>query len=885
MINITRRFSVHINPHMMESIEFTAREFPASPMSTSSSGTESAEDLSPSLEHPPQREASMLSPPSYSSTPGWSGDIEDSQRQSIPQDFDHDSPMHSVASTTTDPPSYGVATSGYGRRVYEFSQFLYRGIYLYSQKDWVELVSLILCGLDRGNKIFVSTEKQVVDFRQSTSMSRFYSTVIGVSRDIIIRDTLLCFDTSLSWKHALTGEQHISYNWEGDQGPALSPLHEIPNMRLGTFGEDGSIFILLPRLHSASRRSYRMSFSEYRAVWEVLIIPCLRALGEERLDDGLDPHHIAKFSHLLRVTAMSCGVKWLAHLRFVHLIRGRSSPHPFDADSSNSALDHYLQSHGLSSEAVRQDMEADCQWFVDVGVEISAKGYSMAWRSDSHFRVYQQMTGTQLDASHSQYERLPFSHIMGASGCRIGHLNHRAGLYAELTTRDGSLQAVRECGNRVDRLGPLDILNKPSGSLSFLSRLTSAYLLSNTDMEAQATLRVPFESSHGALLNLDADAISTSCLAFDTREISLWRSIRAAALNHIIETYRANVGALITRNYAATLLINTIPWFLSSSHAGDLVISSDTKLVPPVNVDSGVLFFCPITSSEDRADVPHLADIATLEYSYHEPRHPGSRDTIMVLDAFHQPNSPVPVVPPPQPAPLAHRKFRATIPCVGGVRSTGLYEAQGSTLGDPHLESPIHGPHPLNDSWIAGVVGIVIGHFYLDVHTSAMNSEACAAFLRHDIEVPGSSLTNALYQSNLAVFFRAVNWKHSTHNEWRRAFDRFFPEDPKANRDENMELSACQYYQAWARIASAEFTSLIAVRSIRRAIWETVFSRLYWVPACEATRVWSIAEDRHYKSFASPPTRRRYVSSPKVLINGLCDPTFDEDGVPGLLGR
>ncbi|KAJ3550432.1 hypothetical protein NMY22_g487 [Coprinellus aureogranulatus] len=755
--------------------------------------------------------------------------------------------------------------------LYDLPQLVQNGVRLYREGKWKEVVSLILCGKDKNGPISVSTANQSVSEWHPISVQRYFSALFGISSKLVVRGITLHLDKTSLWHNALHEDLHLSYSWSTKEGTITAPLNKIPNMHLGTFQEGPDVFIIFPRLYSPARQSYHMNAVEYRLFWDIAIGPSLRTLYDGESPSIIYPAFVKKFSELMISNANRSGLEWLADARFVHIIDTQSVRHPLDSRSSATVWDGYTRQHGLSHEGLLEDVNAGAEWLVDVGLEVSLSGHSVIWRSDSHGSIYEQLTRGELSPEQQRYERLPFAHILDASGCRIYDSTCDTGGsgYVELSATDLPLCGVRECGTRIHSNTVWDVLHKPMNSLSFLCRLAQLYYSTRKDIASYATVRVSSGCAIDALLDFNTDAIWKSCLVFETAVISIWRTLRICALDCLIEIQRQNVTTYMTHGRPAALLTCVTPWIVSTSHIGSLSLGSGDVLQPPVVTASGVIFLRSITLGEGEHDVPHFEDLSPGDYSGHQLAMDRAVDGLSIVQAFHQPNEAVPLVPPPEPAPLGRRPSRVTYPSLGGHRPTGIYRAPPYQNTDFSL--PIDGPDPLQDPFVAKMVCTVVNLFFMDLIQSGRTSGHISSWIRDDISSTVASATAVFHQDNLATVFRGVKWKHATGEEWLRTFEVFFPFLCPPNAGYNEELTKCRYFQFWKQLAMQQTVGETAFRLIRRTIWHNIFTKMYWVPMTGPTSIWVTECEDQVKSI---PFNLPTIPCPVIMINAPHDPLF-----------
>jgi hypothetical protein len=216
-------------------------------------------------------------------------------------------------------------------------------------------------------------------------------------------------------------------------------------------------------------------------------------------------------------------VSWVDGLVFLHQIWGvkNSSQHTPLQEDGEVALEEWLDENYL-----RMDDLLLGEWWVDVGLQISSdSGECLAWRTDSHFHLMEEVLKIPQHRAHSitsiassKYTRDLTSHLMAVSGCRISPGARAEGpfsvKYLQLYTTDKSLTYRKDNGHHGKFITCRDVLaGKAENYCEDLYKVYLAAMGDNFSL-ARIEVRVPVGKATEVLLGLHAHTIRQWLVSF-----------------------------------------------------------------------------------------------------------------------------------------------------------------------------------------------------------------------------------------------------------------------------------------------------------------------------------------------------------------------------------
>jgi len=334
------------------------------------------------------------------------------------------------------------------------------------------------------------------------------------------------------------------------QGHHKVPIHRIPNICIAKWKMHNCIRILFVDLYRKERPTLYLSKEEQADFYEKGLRPTVVELLEDRAADWPATYHSELFrarghngqfafgskvlpdwtnpvfGDLLRQTLVTNGVLWGKNLVFLHEIRGikNATYHPADLRIAEVALEDALDQNFLRP----RDLDPE-NWYIDVALEVSSsKQRCLAWRTDSHSKLFQEIAEVSPDHADrvteikfKKYFRDPVSHLVGVSGFRLspgvlasGNFNT---VYANVYHTDKGVTACPDQGHHGKFTTVPDILRgKAVPFAENLYELYSTSAVSNYSC-ARAEIRVPLAHATDPMIIVSTGVLQ-SCLVSFSRE-------------------------------------------------------------------------------------------------------------------------------------------------------------------------------------------------------------------------------------------------------------------------------------------------------------------------------------------------------------------------------
>lgn len=198
-----------------------------------------------------------------------------------------------------------------------------------------------------------------------------------------------------------------------------------------------------------------------------------------------------------------------------------------------------------------------------------------------------------------------------------------------------------------------------------------------------------------------------------------------------------------------------------------------------------------------------------------------------------------------------------------------------STASGPEDDSELNAqPEFFEDNDVHRIVSDITRQFFVDVLRCSPNSiryTGGRSIKLNDEEIEDAGLQ--IYQvTNFWRLFNASRYRIADRALWRTTFDKFFPPKGSQASAKAQNYHTTAYYPAWIELGSRSTTK--SFEAVREAVWNSVFNKLYWIPAAQADRIWFTKPDKRYSSL---PVLDSAVPVLNILINSREPPTFDEE--------
>jgi len=314
---------------------------------------------------------------------------------------------------------------------------------------------------------------------------------------------------------------------------------------------------------------------------------------------------VRELGSMIRTKLIEAGIPWATGITYLHQIRGvkDSSYHRVDQIGATQALRQFLEEEKLDQDEIM----STGSWWIDVGLQVSSASKDcLAWRTDSHWRIVQEICNiSEINAKHltsigsSQYTRDMISHLPQVSGCRIQPGVQGRGpyevAYLQLYCTDKALTYRQDQGRHGKFITPIDVVKGKAGE--FVENLYSLYLNAIEDNYAVARMevRVPIRFATEVLLELNDDVLRRGFVSFPSVEwwyalfmkflfISLTahqRSLRAyrAKAIQLVLGWQAEGTWELRASMAALILTAGCVWLLNGLHSAPDNKTASRKLM------------------------------------------------------------------------------------------------------------------------------------------------------------------------------------------------------------------------------------------------------------------------------------------------------------------
>ncbi|KAF8808357.1 hypothetical protein BYT27DRAFT_7097079 [Phlegmacium glaucopus] len=484
------------------------------------------------------------------------------------------------------------------QQTYTLDDFCTTAKRLHKLDDMAPFVRFVLCGIYQDD---FEQHQAIIDPIQNRLHAgypitglRDFDSLLGIDKHIRVRSPLTVFPVA-RMQDTLHTNVHLSYSFHHD----TVPIHKIPNLCLAKWGTHDMIRVLFPALCGDGHSAY-LTQGEQAIFYEKGLRPAVvELLGSSAADwppdyksemfrarghsgqlafisKMLPEWHVRPLGDQIRKHLLANQVTWGAGLVFLHQIRGvkNASQHHPSSQASTLALDEWLDDHAIWSADLPKG-----QWWIDVGLEISSGlDECLAWRTDSHFHVVQEVLGiTERPAKRitsmtsTKYARDLTSHLTAVSGCRISPGTRAQGRYEaqylQLYTTDKSITYRPDMGHHGKFITGQDVLaGKWESYCENLYRVYHAAIKENFSL-ARMEVRVPIEYASDVLLNLSDLDICEWLVSFPPVE---WWCVlcayRVLAFKYVFDWQSTGAGLNRTRK-EAILLTAAGTWLLNGLHS------------------------------------------------------------------------------------------------------------------------------------------------------------------------------------------------------------------------------------------------------------------------------------------------------------------------------
>ncbi|KAF6745327.1 hypothetical protein DFP72DRAFT_856589 [Ephemerocybe angulata] len=768
-------------------------------------------------------------------------------------------------------------------RVVSFQDLVDTGNALLDSGRHQDLAKLVISGIGPGYRVALDPEEFRLWNDIPRSIHRFYGALHGLSHRILVTKSSLTLVTRYQQEFRV---ENTFLRYSRGAGDPVA-VCDMPCHPFATFGDGNTLTLCFPNLAPLS--GYRpLTIGEFRVLWDAVIGPAVAAATSRRRSDGpvrqyssstlpvVSSTDIPSVVEQIRLYATASAYPWLQDILFLHVVRGKSELHMLgDHAISNIALDDFVEKNGLCTQDILNDEDLGSQWYVDVGVDMASPLRCCTWRLDGHSDAYRALTGEDLDSPNISYAQHPVSHITQAATCTItstdSPLHDRTPdiIGVQLGIDDDVLSAVGESGRPYSTVSAPQIVQKADNLTTFLNGAAKLYTRRKTLVTNHAVVRGRFGIATRLLIDIDPQVLAENSFAFPSTAFWDWRRLCTYAYSYIIEQQRWQRYQLSMEDCrsAALLLTAAVTYLFNGLHSNLRGYDSDS-LPFSVNSDRGIVFLDGVHfGAANEEDIPRFivppSDDQVAQTLFTEI----AGVTMDELDAaFATANGVVPSPYPPHPAPAGNLPFHLSFPLIGPMKPFSLFSDYDWTT-DQLLGNDQSAAY---DSSTQHHLRQLSSMFHSDILHTAPRRRSGESCLRLDPNVHDFSDDAIFKETNLANIFFGCRWKHATHAEWTRCFDKLFPPQGISASNLSIHYRHCGFYGLWQELG--ETLSPISFAILRTAVWNTIFKNIYWLPLCTSDRIWAV---RPMLNFHSAGVAVGGVPLPVLIINGPSDPEFD----------
>ena len=304
--------------------------------------------------------------------------------------------------------------------------------------------------------------------------------------------------------------------------------------------------------------------------------------------------NVEELGSTIRRKLTAAGIPWSEGILFLHQIRGTkdSSYHSVTHNAAQQALEEFLSMEDLDLQTIT----STGRWWIDVGVQVTSTDKNcLAWRSDSHGRIVQELCQVTERAARSltsigssQYTRDMTSHLPQVSGCRIQPGVRAQGpygvAYLQLYCTDKAITYRLDQGHYGKFITCRDVVK--GKEKHFIEDLYGLYInaIDNNYAQARMELRVPIEFATQALVDFNTNTICNGLLLFPSVEwwyvlfVKFYFILLTTAKQRSLRAYRAKAIQLVLgwqaegkwelrASMQALLLTAGCVWLLNGLHS------------------------------------------------------------------------------------------------------------------------------------------------------------------------------------------------------------------------------------------------------------------------------------------------------------------------------
>ncbi|KAG2028760.1 hypothetical protein BDR03DRAFT_1019377 [Suillus americanus] len=720
------------------------------------------------------------------------------------------------------------------------------------------------------------------------------------------------------------------------QAEVLVHPHRVPNICLGIMGVRTKVRLFFPALYDENdtKASVELTLEQKTAIYEDGLLPTLNkhnpetvtnwptsytsALNRARKQNNQYQHRTHPFPHMMIANLgydlprkLANKHAWARDMLFMVQVQGVKEANQHVPDDEDEAAGALLLMMNDLHPALRR--EPNC--WIDVGLELSEPGFSYQWRTDSHSDIIEHFTclsaaqaARYVDRPSRQYYRDVSAGLLHVSGFRgTFDLRDEDPVYIQIYTTDKALIQQLDRGRHGLTMSGKQVLD--GCPPAYMQRLHDLYFdaKEHHNCAARIELRVRINQATTTLTSLPERLIASSILAFDRKDWWQWRLVRLQGFSRTLSLQNQTHGEL--RGGPDALALSAGLWWLTNglhsrpddgSAARDIMCTvlpltqdyaNDMLTIQPrrAMVEHGdSLPFCAFGAYFLRtiiwpptADVPRMQrggvmrnstfkyvfrmDYEALQRKFRPPayipRAMVPRARVGTQKGFSKRHR----LDDPAPAPLL-----ADLDIdLGG----GQHDAGEDLPWDERNDFP---PELEEDPGVQ--LTKLWNQFCCDLLQKCgnlKNQPLAASHCRLTMEERLHVTEDVYKDMNLAMVFHRVQWKKVSGQEWKEAFDIFFPPPKAPLRIQPQNYPSMEYWVKWCSMK--EQLPIATANTIRNRFWQ-MFKGLMWVPKPHKDRLWKYMVNQDFRTF--PPTYKD--QAPQVIVSPASQGArWEPERVPG----
>ncbi|KAJ8584373.1 hypothetical protein M405DRAFT_845212 [Rhizopogon salebrosus TDB-379] len=805
----------------------------------------------------------------------------------------------------------GCSIPEFNNHIIELLEMLDSDVPLNAQEaatQYYRAINLALTGMDTATGIQYSMEptRNAIAARTLVSIVRDYDSLISFTDWIPIISDLFIYPVT-NPVDTLKAQLHLKVPMRINSNRLLQAVfpHLVPNICLGVAGIRTKLRIFFPALYDPKNTDVELTKEQKAAIYEDGLRPCLDALNPETLTNWPVNYNGA----LTRATKRNGQVQYSTRPfpanmveRFGYdLTRTLVEAHPWARDmlymiqvqGVKEANQHIPDDERAASNTIRNlvsDLDArllhERHCWIDVGLELSQKGFAYQWRTDCHSRLMNHFTSMTMaqaaqyvGGSSRHYSKDISATLMHLSGFRASFALHNEDpVYMQAYTTDKALIYQLDGGRHGLAISGAQALKGTPPE--FMDKIYDVYFDARDthDCAARLELRVQAAYATTTALTIPMDVIRESLCVFERGDWWQWRLVRLIGLSRTLTLQNQGGGQLRVSPNALALTAGVV-WLTNALHSRPDNGSAARDLmctVLPLTRDyqQDMLQIQPRQELMDLGDMlpvcqfgayflrdiiwPPTADVPRMRHG--QMMRNSTFKFFFGLDyeglrRKHLPPAFIPRSTLPETR-VRTQKGYSKRHRVDEPEPIPIFEelnfqmpvAQQDAGEDIPWEERLDLPPDLEE----GLSVLLTKHW----------NQFCSDLLQKCGNLKGQPLAeshcrlsaeerqhvnDAVYKDmNLAMVFHRVQWKKVTGQAWKDAFDIFFSPRSAPLLVQPQNFSSMQYWTDWydmkQRLPPSDFDAM------RNKFW-ILFKELQWVPKPHKDRLWKYTPNNDFTTW------------------------------------